>query len=392
MVAGSGRGRGWNRLSDEVRLEIRRRRVSGEQISDVAEALGVSMRSVFRVLREAGGVPPRTSTLSSARLQLADREEIMVGLSRGDTCEVIGVLLGRDESTISREIARNGGREEYRAWAAEKATHARGKRPKSEKLALNPALCAAVEFMLEQHWSPEEISGRLPLEFPDDEGMRVSPETIYQSLFVQGRGALRRELVSCLRTGRTHRKPAARAVSGSNRLKDMVMIADRPAEVEDRAVPGHWEGDLILGSVASRSSIGTLVERTSRLLLLFPLGTDRTALNTRIKLTEIIQTLPVQMCRTLTWDQGREMAQHAQFTVDTGVQVYFCDPHSPWQRGSNENTNGLLREYFPKGTDLSQVTQATCDAVAAQLNNRPRKILGWHTPLESYTQLRALTD
>jgi len=353
--------------------------------------LGVSMRSVFRVLREAGGVPPRTSTLSSARLQLADREEIMVGLSRGDTCEVIGVLLGRDESTISREIARNGGREEYRAWAAEKATHARGKRPKSEKLALNPALCAAVEFMLEQHWSPEEISGRLPLEFPDDEGMRVSPETIYQSLFVQGRGALRRELVSCLRTGRTHRKPAARAVSGSNRLKDMVMIADRPAEVEDRAVPGHWEGDLILGSVASRSSIGTLVERTSRLLLLFPLGTDRTALNTRIKLTEIIQTLPVQMCRTLTWDQGREMAQHAQFTVDTGVQVYFCDPHSPWQRGSNENTNGLLREYFPKGTDLSQVTQATCDAVAAQLNNRPRKILGWHTPLESYTQLRALT-
>jgi len=391
MVAGSGRGRGWNRLSDEVRLEIRRRRVSGEQISDVAEALGVSMRSVFRVLREAGGVPPRTSTLSSARLQLADREEIMVGLSRGDTCEVIGVLLGRDESTISREIARNGGREEYRAWAAEKATHARGKRPKSEKLALNPALCAAVEFMLEQHWSPEEISGRLPLEFPDDEGMRVSPETIYQSLFVQGRGALRRELVSCLRTGRTHRKPAARAVSGSNRLKDMVMIADRPAEVEDRAVPGHWEGDLILGSVASRSSIGTLVERTSRLLLLFPLGTDRTALNTRIKLTEIIQTLPVQMCRTLTWDQGREMAQHAQFTVDTGVQVYFCDPHSPWQRGSNENTNGLLREYFPKGTDLSQVTQATCDAVAAQLNNRPRKILGWHTPLESYTQLRALT-
>ena len=388
---GAGRGQGWNRLPDEVRLEIRRRRASGEHTRDVAKSMGVSIQSVFRVVREAGGVPPRQRSISPARLQLADREEIMLGVQRGDTNAVIAVAVSRDSSTVSREIARNGGRANYRAWAAERKAHDNGKRPKDEKLALNPALRAAVEFGLEQHWSPEEISGRLPLEFPDDLEMRVSPETIYQSLFVQGRGALRRELVSCLRSGRTRRKPQGRVVSGAGRIKDMVMIADRPAEIEDRAVPGHWEGDLIIGSTVSRSSIGTLVERTSRLVLLFPLGTDRTALNTRLKLSEIIQTLPEQMRRSLTWDQGKEMSEHAQFTIDTGVQVYFCDPHSPWQRGSNENTNGLLREYFPKGTDLSQVTQATCDAVAAQLNNRPRKTLGYRTPLESWAQQRALT-
>ena len=292
---------------------------------------------------------------------------------------------------MGREIARNGGRGSYRAWAAEKSTQARAKRPKSEKLALNPALRAAVEFALEQHWSPEEISGWLPLEFPDDLEMRVSPETIYQSLFVQGRGALRRELVSCLRTGRTQRKPHGRATSRAGRIKDMVMIADRPAEIEDRAVPGHWEGDLIIGSVASRSSIGTLVERSSRLVLLFPLGTDRTALNTRLKLTEIIQTLPAQMRRTLTWDQGREMAEHAQFTIDSNIQVYFCDLSSPWQRGSSENTNGLLRQYFPKGDDLSHHDQTELDRVADQLNGRPRQTLQWMKPSEAFGQLIAMT-
>jgi IS30 family transposase len=372
-------------------MEIRRRRAAGEHTNDVVKVMGVSPQSVFRVVREAGGVPPRPRSICPSRLQLADREEIMLGVQRGDTNAVIAAVVSRDSSTVSREISRNGGRANYRAWSAEKDTQARAKRPKDEKLALNAALRAAVEFALEQHWSPEEISGWLPLEFPDDLEMRVSPETIYQSLFVQGRGALRRELVACLRTGRTQRKPQGRAVTGAGRIKDMVMIADRPADIEDRAVPGHWEGDLIFGSTVSRSSIGTLVERTSRLVLLFPLGTDRTALNTRLKLTEIIQTLPAQMRRSLTWDQGKEMTEHAQFTIDTGVQVYFCDPHSPWQRGSNENTNGLLREYFPKGTDLSQVTQATCDAVAAQLNNRPRKTLGYLTPLQSWTQLRALT-
>jgi IS30 family transposase len=323
-------------------------------------------------------------------LSVADREAIVVGLARGETLTVIAAGLGRSVSTISREVSRNGGRDGYQAWKAAKRAAAQAKRPKAEKLAVNPRLLAAVEFMLEQHWSPEEISGRLPLEFPDDQEMRVSPETIYQSLFVVGRGALRKELISCLRSGRTTRKPHART-TGRGQIRNMVLITDRPADVEDRAVPGHWEGDLILGSVASRSSIGTLVERSSRLVLLFPLGTDRTAENTRLKLTETVRTLPAQMRRSITWDQGKEMAHHAQFTIDTGFQVFFCNPHAPWERGTNENTNGLLREYFPKGTDLSHVTQATCDAVAAQLNNRPRKVLGFHTPLESWAQLLATT-
>jgi transposase, IS30 family len=255
---------------------------------------------------------------------------------------------------------------------------------------VNASLRMAVEFMLEQKFSPEQIAGRLPLEFPDDESMRVSPETIYLSLFVQARGGLRKELVTCLRSGRVQRRSHSRPGS-KGKIKDMAMIADRPAEIEDRAVPGDWEGDLILGGAASKSSIGTLVERSSRLVLLFPLGQDRSAEHTRLKLTETIQTLPAHMMRSITWDQGTEMAQHAQFSIDTGVQVWFCDPQSPWQRGTNENTNGLLRQYFPKGSDLSQITQATCDAVATQMNNRPRKVLGYKTPLESYTELLALT-
>jgi IS30 family transposase len=324
-------------------------------------------------------------------LSLADREEISRGLELGETFAVIAVRVGRHPTTVSREVARNGGRSNYRAWRADQHTHLRAARPKPEKLALNPELAAAVEYLLEQKCSPEQIAGRLPLEFPDDKDMRVSHETIYQSLFVHGRGALRKELVSCLRSGRVTRRPHKRAVTGRGRIKDMVMIADRPPEVEDRAIPGDWEGDLIMGGTASNSAIGTLVERTTRMVLLFPLGHDRSAENTRLKLTALIQTLPAQMMRSITWDQGSEMAQHAVLRVDTGVQVWFCDPHSPWQRGTNENTNGLLRQYFPKGTDLSQITQATCDAVAAQMNNRPRKVLGFKTPLESYTELLALT-
>ena len=388
---GSGRGHGWNRLSDGVRLDIRRRRAAGEHTDDVAAALGVSIQSVFRVVREAGGVPPRSKSKSSVYLSLEDREEIGLGLARGEVLTVIAGRIGRHVSTVSRELKRNGGRDDYQAWRAQRRAHEQAARPKPEKLAVNRVLALTVEYMLENHWSPEEIAGRLPLEFPEDLEMRVSPETIYQSLFVQGRGALRRELVSCLRSGRTQRKPHGRAVSGVGKIKDMVMIADRPAEIEDRAVPGHWEGDLILGGTVSRSSIGTLVERSSRLVLLFPLGTNRTAENTRLKLAETIRTLPAQMRRSITWDQGSEMAEHTRFTIDTDVKVYFCDPHSPWQRGTNENTNGLLREYFPKGSDLSQVTQAVCDAVAAQLNNRPRKTLGFRTPLESWAQLLATT-
>ena len=379
------------RLSYELKLEVRRRVVAGERPSDVALAVDLAVRSVFRIVAQAGGMPPRWDGRSSSRLLLCDREEISLGVQRRDTFKSIAKKVGCDPSTISREIARNGGRDGYKAWRADQHTHLRAARPKPEKLALNKPLALAVEYMLEQHCSPEQIAGRLPLEFPDDKDMRVSHETIYQSLFVHGRGALRKELVTCLRSGRITRRPHSRAVTGRGKIKDMAMIADRPADVDDRAIPGDWEGDLILGSVASKSSIGTLVERSSRLVVLFPLGQDRTAQRTRLALADAIQTLPHQMIRSITWDQGREMADHAQFSIDTGVQVWFCDPHAPWQRGTNENTNGLLRQYFPKGTDLSQITQAACDAVATQMNNRPRKVLGFKTPLESFTELLALT-
>lgn len=382
----------WNRLPDELRLEVRRRVIAGGLRREVAVELGISERSVFRIVTQAGGMPPRWNTRSSCRLSLADREEISRGLELGETFAVIAARVQRHPTTVSREVARNGGRGNYRAWRADQQTHLRAARPKPEKMSLNPRLAAAVEYLLEQKCSPEQIAGRLPLEFPDDKDMRVSHETIYQSLFVHGRGALRKELVSCLRSGRVTRRPHGRGVAGKGaRIKDMAMIADRPPEIEDRAVPGDWEGDLIIGSTASNSSIGTLVERTTRMVLLFPLGHDRSAENTRRKLTALIQTLPAQMMRSITWDQGTEMAEHATLRVDTGVQIWFCDPHSPWQRGTNENTNGLLRQYFPKGTDLSQITQATCDAVAAQLNNRPRKVLGFKTPLECYTELLAQT-
>jgi IS30 family transposase len=380
-----------HRLTYELKLEVRRRVVAGERPSDVALSVGIAVRSVFRIVAQAGGMPPRWDSRSSSRLLLADREEISRGLEHADTLAVIAGRVGRHPSTIGREVARNGGRDGYRAWRADQDMHLRAARPKPEKMALNKPLALAVEYLLEQHCSPEQIAGRLPLEFPDDKDMRVSHETIYQSLFVHGRGALRKELVTCLRSGRITRRAHGRAVTGRGKIKDMAMIADRPPEIDDRAIPGDWEGDLILGSVASRSSIGTLVERSSRLVVLFPLGQDRSAERTRLALAEAIQTLPHQMIRSITWDQGREMAEHAQFSIDTGVQVWFCDPHAPWQRGTNENTNGLLRQYFPKGTDLSQITQATCDAVATQMNNRPRKVLGFKTPLESFTELLALT-
>jgi transposase, IS30 family len=384
-MAGSGRV-AWNRTPDEVRDEIRRRIAAGEGPSEVADAMGVVVRTVFRVIAEAGGMPCRR-VVSGCRLSLADREEISRGLHAEDTLSAIAVRIGRHVSTVSREVKAGGGRDLYRAWRADREASQRRARPKTEKLAAIPRLGAAVEVGLLQGWSPEQISGRLPMEFPDDHEMRVSPETIYQSLFLQGRGALRKELVHCLRSGRTRRRPQRRAVTGRGRIPDMVMITERPAEIEDRAVPGHWEGDLLLGGTASASSLGTLVERTSRLVLLFPLGQDRSAEHTRVKLAETIQTLPAQMRRSITWDQGSEMAGHARFSIDTGVQIYFCHPHSPWERGTNENTNGLLRQYFPKGADLRHVTQDDCDAVAASLNNRPRKTLGFKTPLESFTEL-----
>jgi len=258
-------------------------------------------------------------------------------------------------------------------------------------LAEHPRLCREVERRLAEHWSPQQIAARLVRDYPDDLEMRVSHETIYRSLFVQARGALRKELTACLRTGRTQRRSHKRTEhSGTGRLREMIMISDRPAAASDRAIPGHWEGDLIIGK-GGRSAVGTLVERSSRYVMLVHLPHGRTAENVRAALTREIATLPAELRRTLTWDQGKEMAEHARFTVDTKIDVYFCDPHSPWQRGSNENTNGLLRQYFPKNADLSTLTKADLASVARELNSRPRQTLKWMTPSEIFCRAVAST-
>jgi transposase, IS30 family len=310
-----------------------------------------------------------------------------VGVAAGESLRGIGARLGRPVSTISREVARNGCRGVYRALAAQAQADARAARPKTAKLAGNAVLGGWVAAKLEQKWSPEQISVMARAEFADDAGMWVSHETIYQSLYVQGRGALRRELAACLRTGRALRKPRRQEAVRRGRIKDMVLISERPAEAADRAVPGHWEGDLIIGS--GSSAIGTLVERSTRFVLLLhlPHGHDAAAVATAM--TEVMGTLPAALRRSLAWDQGKEMAAHAQITLATGLPVYFCDPHSPWQRGSNENTNGLLRQYFPKGTNLAAHSREHLDAVAAQLNARPRKTLGWKTPAQALDEVLA---
>jgi IS30 family transposase len=275
----------------------------------------------------------------------------------------------------------------YRATAAQTTADARARRPKIAKLVAHALLREYVQGKLTcaEHWSPEQIVARLVLDFPDDEGMRISHEAIYQAIYVQGRGALRRELAACLRTGRALRKPQRSAEGRRSRIKDMVMISERPAEVADRAVPGHWEGDLIIGS-DSGSAIGTLVERQTRFCMLLHLS-DQKATTVRDAIAATILTLPAALRRSLTWDQGLEMAQHVQLRVDTDLEIYFCDPHSPWQRGSNENTNGLLRQYFPKGTDLSLHSADRLAEVAAGLNGRPRKTLQWRTPAEALAAL-----
>jgi IS30 family transposase len=286
-------------------------------------------------------------------------------------------------------VAHNGGRQAYRAAAADGAACRRALRPKPAKLAACPQLRARVEELLVERWSPQQISARLRLEFADDLRMQVSHETIYQSLFVQARGALRKDLTACLRTGRTRRRSQGRR-DDRGQIPGMVMISQRPADVEDRAVPGHWEGDLIVGK-QGRSAIVTLVERQTRYVLLARIGTDKTSPAVCAAIANKIATLPEQLARSLTWDRGSEMAGHAVFSVKTGLPVYFCDPHSPWQRGTNENTNGLLRQYFPKGTDLAIHDQAELDRVAIQLNGRPRQTLHWATPAEKLDELIAMT-
>jgi transposase, IS30 family len=276
----------------------------------------------------------------------------------------------------------------YDARSAQLKAERRSSRPQPSKLAQDPVLHEYVQTRLDQKWSPEQISNTLKVDFPDDERMRVSHETIYRSVFVQARGSLKREVEAKLRTGRTLRKPRKQAAAdgrGKNRIADMVLISERPAEVDDRAVPGHWEGDLIIGK-DNGSQIGTLVERTTRYVMLVHLPGSREADIMASALTEVIKTLPTEMAKTLTWDQGIEMAGHASVHLDTDIDIYFCDPHSPWQRGSNENTNGLLRQYFPKGTDLSRWSAEELDAVAHALNTRPRKTLGWKTPAEAFNE------
>jgi transposase, IS30 family len=376
----------WRRITPEVRREVIRLAAQGVPQRDIAQLVHRSLGAVGYVLGPLGGViRPELWQVPAGRLSLDDRVAIRLGLERDESFATIGARVGRHRSTIDREVRANGGRAGYRPMAAHRRAVQNLRRSKPTKLAANPVLCARVVADLEALWSPEEIAARLRVEFPNDPEMWVSHETIYKSVYVQGRGELRRELAACLRTGRAKRQARGR-VEHRGRIPDMVMISERPAEVADRAVPGHWEGDLIIGK-NGRSAVGTLVERTTRFVLLLHLPEGRSAELVAAAMAAAIQTLPVQLRRSITWDQGVEMAGHARFSVDTGVQVYFCDPHSPWQRGSNENTNGLLRQYLPKGTDLSTKTAVELQAIAASLNGRPRKTLGWMTPSEALNQL-----
>jgi IS30 family transposase len=316
------------------------------------------------------------------RLTLQERESIFAGICEPASDRLIAARLGRPQSTVSREIARNGGRGAYRPSSAQARADRERARPKVHKLAGDRRLHDEVSAKLTDGLSPQQVTGRLVREFPDEPVMRVSHETIYQTLYLQGRGALRTELTAALRTGRAQRVPRGTARPRGARISGMVLIRDRPGEVEDRAVPGHWEGDLIIGK-NGKSQVATLVERHSRFVMLVKLNYDRTAERVAIRLAEQIQKLPAELRRSLTWDQGVEMAAHAKFTVATNIPVYFCDPHSPWQRGSNENTNGLLRQYLPKSTDLSVYSQAELDDIAARLNRRPRQTLDFRTPAEA---------
>jgi IS30 family transposase len=377
------------RISDDVRRVVRRRRSAGESSASLADEFGISTVTVWRWVNEDDPMLNTSCGRSPRFLSVGERETISRELARGSSPAKIAILLGRHRSSIGREVAANGGRDRYRAVDAEARACWLAARPKVTKLKSHPVLAATVtDWMEREQWSPEQISGRLVEEFPDDETMRVAKETIYQELFVYGRGGLKKELVKHLRT----RRPARRSRTETSRNKasspipDKVMIADRPVEIEDRQVPGHWEGDLIIGA-NNGSQVGTLVERTTGLVLLIELADNRQAATVAEALQRQIRTLPAQLCKSITWDQGSEMAAHAAFTVATDIAVYFCDPHAPWQRGSNENTNGLLRQYLPKSTDLSHHSQADLDEIARKLNDRPRKRHGFLTPSEMFNQL-----
>ncbi len=363
---------------------------AGDSLHEIARLFDRAHSSVRGVLLETGGIRPRPRRRSRLALTLAEREEISRGLVAGQSFRSIAASLGRAPSTVSREINRNGGRRDYRASKADKAAWDRACRPKTCKLVENRALASIVAKKLRGLWSPEQIAGWLKYAYPDNENYQVSHETIYRSLFIQARGALKKELLQHLRRTRAMRRSRhhTQKTGDHGRIKDTVSISERPASVEDRAVPGHWEGDLIIGS--HNSQIATLVERQTRYLMLIRVKSKdtKTVINALIKHA---YKLPRELYKSLTWDRGKEMADHKRFSLDTDIKVYFCDPRSPWQRGSNENTNGLLRQYFPKGMDLSNIHQNRLNAVARQLNERPRKTLDFRTPAERFNQCVAST-
>ena len=366
-------------LSRQQKVELWARWKAGQSLNDIGRSLGKHAGSIFGVLSAKGGIAPAARGRSRLSLSLHEREEISRGLVAGLSMRKIATQLGRAPSTISREIRRNEGRGKYRATNADERAWRSACRPKPCRLSVNRSLQMVVAQKLTDNWSPQQISGWLKIEYLDDAPMRVSHETIYKCLFVQARGVLRRELISHLRTRRLMRRGKSSTTRGQprGRIIDAISIRERPAEVEDRAIPGHWEGDLLTGG--KNSHIATLVERQSRFVILVKVPAKDT--NSVVDaLVRQVKQLPAGLMSSLTWDRGTELADHKRFSVATDVSVYFCDPQSPWQRGSNENTNGLLRQYFPKGTELSGHSQKDLDAVARQLNTRPRKTLGFTTP------------
>ena len=377
-------------LSASQKAELWQRWKSGQSLSDIGRALSKHAGSVHGIVSSNGGITPAVRRRSRRALMLAEREEISRGIATGFSIRQIAATIGRPPSTVSREIERHGGRNTYRASSADTQAWDQARRPKPCRLATHNGLQRIVAHKLKLDWSPEQIAGWLKLKFANNESMRVSHETIYRSLFIQARGVLRKELIGHLRSRRMMRRSKNASTDGQprGRIVDGVSIRERPTDVEDRAIPGHWEGDLITGS--KNTHIATLVERHSRFTMLVKVqGKDTTSVVAA--LSKQVRKLPSELRRSLTWDRGMEMAHHKKFTVATDVQVYFCDPQSPWQRGTNENTNRLLRQYFPKGTDLSGYSQSDLNKVALRLNQRPRKTLEFHTPADKLAVSVAIT-
>jgi IS30 family transposase len=377
-------------LSAAGKKELWERWRAGESISDIARALQKPPGSIHGMLEATGGISPPQRRRPRCALTPAEREEISRGLATGESLRAIAARLGRSASTVCREVNRNGGRRRYRAAKAEEQALKRSRRPRKCLLAINERLRDMVARKLREDWSPEQISGWLKRQYPNDEAMRVSHETIYRTLFVQARGALKRELLAHLRSGRMMRKSRHASTAGQQRgqIKEAVSIRERPPEAEDRAVPGHWEGDLLSGS--RNTHVATLVERSSRFVMLVRVGGKDTE-SVVAALSEQIRRLPKTLMNTLTWDRGTEMAAHKKFTVATDVRVYFCDPKSPWQRATSENTNKLLRQYLPRKSDLSVYGQHDLDLIALKLNSRPRKTLSYRTPAATLASTVALT-